>query len=145
VAIGYERRDFQNRSVDGISGYSVEARLEYFPSKLTTLSLIGRRTIEDGDQLGARAYFLNAITARVDHEFLRNLLGNAQFTYEKDDFKGLDRTDKVTAAQLGVNYFATSRWGVASTLTYVSRRSAGVFSGQTYNDLRLLLSVVLQR
>lgn len=145
VAIGYQRQTFEAPIYDDFGGLAAEARLELFPSQLTTVTLGARRFIEESVIAGSEAYFANGVSAAVDHELLRNLLLNARVDYERDIFRSITRRDTVKQASVGARYFATRNWGVAANATYLDRDSTGVFQGPNFNEFRGTLSLVLQR
>ena len=144
VGVGYVRRSFSSPAYDPIAGIAAEGRLEWFPTGLTTVTLGARRQVAESDFVGSSGYFSTALTARVDHELLRNLLLNATAAYERDDFRGIDRRDNILSASAGARYLLSRRIGLGVDAFYVDRRSSGTFPGQEFDEARATASVILQ-
>jgi hypothetical protein len=145
VGLGYESRQYDSNFYGQLSGFAGDARLEYFPTQLTTFTLQFRRLIQDSIILNSGGYFSTGVNLRVDHELLRNLLLNAQIDYERDSFQNIDRNDDIYVASFGAKYLVSSSVGLNAGLTYTNRGTAGTVQGLNFNETRFLVSVVLQR
>lgn len=145
VGVGYIRREYDNAAFDTLKGVAALARVEYFPTQLITVTGQFRRAIDDSAVGSVSGFFLNDASLSVDYELLRNLIVSGQASYRIDDFKGLDRKDKLKGASLAAQYLVTRSVGLAATLSYVDRSSAGAFKGPSFDATQLALSVILQR
>ena len=54
----------------------------------------------------------------LDHELLRNVLLNVIVSYETDDWKGIDRTDKISGLGAGVKYLLNRNVYLGLTYTF---------------------------
>jgi hypothetical protein len=158
--VGYVDRTY---TTDGahryptISGAMFEGKLEYFPSELTTVTLVASRLVEDAIySISSGGYFDTSVNLRVDHELLRNLLLNAGVGYAEDDYEGADRHDHVLSFQGGANYFVTRSIGLGVTVNYADRGASGAVFNNVANSAfnlpkpnfdvtTVMFSLVLQR
>ncbi len=119
--------------------------VEYFPTELTTITLRARRDVQDSVVRGAGGYVYTGGSARIDHELLRNLLIKASAEYAHEQYKNFDRSDNVTTLSGGGTYFVNHTVGLSATATWLRRDSSGAAAGRSFDDTRLMFSVVLQR
>jgi hypothetical protein len=144
VGVGYVKRSYDSPLYNAIDGVSADVRLEYFITELTTISLNGRRYIEDSTFANSGGYFNTGAGIRIDHELLRNLLLNAAVDYENEDFKRIDRDDNIYRIQGGARYLMNRSIGLGTTVAYTSRKSSGVDATRDFDEVRALISLLLQ-
>jgi hypothetical protein len=144
IGAGYVSRKYQNPIYPDISGPTVDVRIDYFLSQLTTITLEGQRQIEDAITPGSGGFFVNSVRLRADHEARRNLIFNAYTGYERDQFKGISRRDTAWLVGGGADYFVNRRVGLSTTLDYVNRDSKGKPIGQIFNEFRATASILYQ-
>ncbi len=144
VALGFDSRRFDSPAFRDISGFSAEARVEYFITELTTMSATARRLIGESVLPGSGGFFSSSGSVRIDHELRRNLLLNAAATYERDDFVGITRRDSFWLAEAGANYFFSRTVGLGVNSSYLSRRSSGALAAGRFNEWRLSATITLQ-
>ncbi|MDX3909290.1 MAG: outer membrane beta-barrel protein [Sphingobium sp.] len=145
IGAGYARRNYDSALYKDVSGLSVEAKVEYFPTELTTFGLGLRRVIEDSNIGDTNAYFDNRATARVDHELLRNLILNAIAEYAQQDFISSTRKTTFYRGSAGARYFINRLLGLQLQLSYIKRDTTGDNLGQQFNEFRGQLTLVAQR
>lgn len=158
--VGYVDREYEtiaSHSYPTISGAMFEGKLEYFPSELTTVTLVASRLVQDAIySISSGGYFDNQVNLRVDHELLRNLLLNAAVGYDQQEYQGADRHDHVFTVQGGANYFVNRSVGLGVTVNYADRNANGsVFTNSAnpaaalakpqFNITTVMFSLVLQR
>ena len=145
IAIGYADRKFNSPLYKQVKGLSVAGRLEYFPTKLTTVTLNLRREVEDANLSGSSGYFANAATLRIDHELLRNLILSLGTEYESDDYFGLPGTLRIFRVQGGGKYMLGNSIGLTADVRYSKRDSSvpGILGGIA--ERRAMIGVILQR
>lgn len=147
VGAGYVQRRYDSPIYDDVSGFSVEARLEYFPTELTTFSLGLRRVIEDSSLGATNAYFDNRLSLRVDHELLQNLLLNATAEFSRQDYIGVDLKTDVYRFGGGARYLVSRTWGLDGGLAYTGRSQKGSTQllGTGFDEVRGQLGVYFRR
>lgn len=145
VAAGYVRRTFDAANYKKASGLSVAARLEYFPTELTTVTFAARREVEDANVLESSAYFANSAALRVDHELLRNLILNAAGEYEIDDYFGVPGRVKIFRGYGGARYMVNNVLSLVGELRYAKRSSSVPTIGADISERRATIGINLQR
>jgi hypothetical protein len=140
LAVGYVRREFEQPVFQTMEGVTADLRLQYFITQLTTISLIGRREINDSPFRGTGAYFSNSVRARADHELLRNLLLYVQADFERTSFKQVERRDRITWLSGGARYLANRTVEFGLTGSVGQRRSRGSVSRPDIDESRVLVS-----
>ncbi|GLT01102.1 hypothetical protein GCM10007897_24930 [Sphingobium jiangsuense] len=144
LGAGYIRRNFDSPLYNTVSGLSVEARVEMFPSELTTVTLQARRALEDSNINQTTVFFSNSFSARVDHELLRNLILNARSEVEYLDYVGSRRHNWLYRASTGARYLVDNRFSLGLSAQYTSRTTQAGFSSG-FQDFRGQLSLIVQK
>lgn len=142
--IGYMRRDYDAPIYNDLSGLSVEAQLEWFVTQLTTVTVSGRRRMEDSLVTNSSGYYNNGGAIQVDHELLRNLLLRAGLDYEKDIYRGIDSKAEVFRVLGSARYLMNRNMTVGGELTYGDRSSSGVTNGPVFSETRGVLTFSVQ-
>lgn len=141
IAVGYTRRDFQAVRYRDVGGFSAEARVEWFPTQLTTVTFAGRRVIEDSSLGDVSAFFDNRVALTVDHELLVNLLLSATGEYAHQDYIDSDRTSDIVRVSAAARYLVSPLWSGAVRLSYSDRQRDGTNYEGSLNEFRGVLSV----
>lgn len=145
IGVGYVKRSYDSPLYRDISGIAAEARIEYFPTQLTTVGLNVRRTVQDSAFGTTSGFFATAAAVRVDHELLRNLLLNAQVGYEQDDFAGSDGKSKIFRYSAGGRYLLNRNLGLGMVVGRDNRSASGNVGLRAFDETRAMLSIVIQR
>lgn len=111
VAVGHFERDYDDPTIGTVDGVAASAELEWYITRLTTLSFNARRNTEEVvGATTATPFVASRYGARVDHELLRNLIltAGAEFgSREYDDV--IARDDDFVYADVGMDYFVNRR------------------------------------
>ena len=126
LGAGYTERSYKNAVYTDIKAFSVEAQVDYFPTELTTVSVGFTRDIQDSAVAGSSGYLRTAVDGRVDHEFLRNLLGNVRASYETVKYKGIDGKSDIVSVSAGARYLFNRNLTLAADLTHFDRSNQRV-------------------
>lgn len=141
VGVGYVKRRYLAPGLPDVKGFSLDAKLEYFPTDLTTVTLTGRRQVEDSILGGSSGYFNNGVAMRIDHELLRNLIVNAGVDYEHDDYKGIDGSATILRMSGGGQYQANRLIWFNGNLAYGRRTSDNALNGPRLDEFRMTFGV----
>ncbi|MET1755178.1 outer membrane beta-barrel protein [Novosphingobium sp. RD2P27] len=144
VGVGYLWREYHSPLYRDVQGFSAEARLEYFPSELTTVTLAGRRVIEDSNLGTSNAYFDTRLSARVDHELLRNLILYGQGEASFQNFIGTTDKSNVYRISSGARYLSSRDVALELGAAYGTRNSNSI-SRAEFDEFRVQASLILQR
>ncbi len=145
VGVGYTSRKYESPVFGRISGLAMAAKVEYFPTELTTVTLEGHRRITESIISGAAGYFDTGAALVLDHELRRNILVRARGEYYALDYRGIDRNDKVYGLTGGATYLLSHTVGLNGSLSYLKRSSSGVNAGREFDDVIVSIGLVLQR
>jgi hypothetical protein len=145
IGAGYMSRGYDSPLYQGISGFTAEVKVDYFLDSLTTISLTGRRIIEDSPYVNSSGFVNTSVALRVDHELLRNVLLNLQGAFEHDSFTGLDETVDVVRVSAGARYLMSRSLGLGLSISHDARATNGSLNLPTYAETRLMVSAVVQK
>jgi hypothetical protein len=148
VAIGYFQQDFQSDGFGDVSGVGIDAGLEWFPTELTTVSVLAERDAEQSAFVGVGGVVSTDLVARVDHELRRNVVLNAFAGYGIDDFEDTEQEIDYWQAGLGGRYYLNDNVSVGADYTYSSQDVELTFADQggfdsDYDVHQVLFSVRL--
>jgi hypothetical protein len=142
IAVGQFQRDYDfGGSTDGLA---VSADLEWYITRLTTLSFEASRNSEDN--VGAQTalpYIESRYGARVDHELLRNLILTAGAETGTREYDTIARDDDFTYADVGADYLINRRFVVRGRFEYADVGSDDPAAEFEENRLSLGLSIRL--
>ena len=136
AGVGYIDRSFTAPIYQNISGFSFDAKIEYFPSPLTTVTFNAFRDIQDST-FGGSGFFNTGAALRFDHELLRNLLLNYGISYAENDFIGVQGKARVSQVSGGAAYLANRLLTGRLDLSYARRSSDFVgLNGPSLSEFR---------
>ena len=144
VQVGFLEQNFDDVRVGDTSGLSLSARVEYFPTQLLTVTLNGQRQAQSTGVVGAGGVVHTNFGAQGDYELLRNLILTARLQYYGDDYRGLDRQDKIWTGTLGANYLVNRWLGLNLLYSRYDQNSSGLQRGRDFVDNRVQLGLVAQ-
>lgn len=145
VGVGYMSHTYDAGIYPGFSDFTAEVRVDYFVTELTTVTLTARRIAQDATLLDLGGYLNTSVALRVDHEFRRNILADAQIAYEHDAFKGTPATLNILKSSAGLRYLANRTVGFGLSVEYDQRRAHNTNQISPYSETRVMFSVVFQK
>ena len=150
VLVGYESRFFTTPLIKNISSPVVEGQVIWNPTGLTTVTGTADRRIEDSADEATVGLTETALAFRVDHEFQRDILLQANAAYTLDQYaQGQGRQELITLGT-GATWLLNRNMQLNGTYSYTRRNSygtttvgigSGQFVGGSYSDNRFLLQV----
>ena len=141
VRVGYITQSFDAASLKDISGLSVNGKVEYFVTQLTTVTFTGFRGVNDAGLFNVGGYTTTSVGAQIDHELMRSVVLSAAANYGKDEYEGYDRNDDHTSFQAGLSYFVNRNIRLNVSYNFTKQDSSGVFKAQSYEINRFIASV----
>lgn len=132
--VGQFERDYEG--VASSEGLAVAAELEWYVTRLTTLTFNARRNAEDVVGATLEPYVETEVGARVDHELRRNLILSGGFQTGRREFEGsaIDREDEFFSAQLGADYLMNRRVALRARYQHDEVDSSGA---NAYRDFEV--------
>lgn len=145
VQIGHMEQDYDYAGFGKVKGTTFHGKVEWFPTQLLTVTLTADRTIEDGTSVSSPGYVSTRWSVRGDYELLRNLIIDAAYYHEGDDYKGIDRNDDRWTFGTGATWMLNRNVGVRASYEHLDRDSSGLNAGGDYKINRFGVALILQR
>jgi hypothetical protein len=145
IGIGYIAQDYRLPFYTNLSGVDFDARVQFFPSQLTTITVQGDRSVLDSGIPGSGGYLSTEGTIRVDHELLRQLILSGSVGYQNNRFNNLDRVDDRIATSASATYKMNRTASIELHYDRLDQSSHGADRYRAYVDNRLLAGVTLRR
>ena len=123
IYVGYQKQSYDDPTLSDISGLSYGADVAWFVTPLTTVTFNADSVVSE-TTTAASGYLAQSVSARIDHELLRNLLLNAKVGYENDDYTGISRTDDIVNAGIGADYMLNRNFSINVGYDYTNRNSS---------------------
>ncbi|MDO6416169.1 outer membrane beta-barrel protein [Sphingomonas sp. BIUV-7] len=142
IGAGYLHRRFDNSP--SATAFAYDGALTWNVTTLVTISARGRRTINESPTLSAAGILTDEVEGKVDYEPMRRLLLNAGLTRTRERYRGIDRRDRRTVANMGfrllVNRF------VELGLHYDRRKQSGAgLAGRSYRGSEARFTITVQK
>lgn len=129
VGVGYVRRSPTASIYQTVGGLSAEARVDLFVTALTTVTISGRRVLED-TQLNQLVFFDNRVGATINHALLRNLILRAEAGYSHQTFpSSTQRSVDFIQLGTGARYLSSRRLVLEASARYNNRAGSGTVGG----------------
>jgi hypothetical protein len=148
--VGFETRHFQSTAYETISAPIIEASAVWTPTGLTTVTGSIARYIADSSTEETVGYTETAVKLAVDHEYLPNVLLNANTVLYSDTYSQNEGQQSSYSFGLGGTWLLNHNMRLGATYQYTARISpnsavnnTATFSngilGSSYSDNRFLL------
>lgn len=146
IGVGYMKQNYKDAAAKDADGFGARAKVEWFPTQITTVTLSGSRAIEDSASQKIASYVANRADLSVDHELLRNVILSANVGTGKDEYQGSTRKDKVVNAGLRGTYLINRRVGLTGAYFYEKRDTEGLIAdrGAEYEVNKVSASLTVQ-
>jgi hypothetical protein len=143
IALGHFEREYDlPLTTDGVAA---SARLEWYITRLTTITLAARRNAED--VIGATTaipYIQTEYGGRVDHELLRNVILTGGVEFGRREYEVIDRDDEYMSADVGADYLVNHRVVLRGRYVHDEVESDGVNAYRDYEENRVTFGVGLR-
>nr|WP_321362388.1 outer membrane beta-barrel protein [uncultured Hyphomonas sp.] len=125
IAIGYLNEDKKDNYFADVDGLSLDARILWFPSRLTTLTFTGSRRVADTGVFTSPSALATNYRAEIDHELRRNLILSAHVGFTDYDYQEIDRTDNMSNIGVAAKYKVNKRLHIDAFARHLSWDSSG--------------------
>lgn len=133
VSGGWTSRSFDHPAFDDVSTFAVDVDLKWAAGPDTIWRVSADRMIEETTLANSSSYVSTTIQGSVNHTFGNRLGVRLSLLKEWNDHEGIDRSDDVWEAAVGVTAQLTSSVQAALTYTLASEDSDGVFASPGYD------------
>ena len=93
IAVGYLNEEKDDAFYADVSGLSLDANVQWFPTRLTTVTFGAGRRVVDLGAFDAPSAIETRFNARVDHELRRNIILSGYAGVANYEFEEVDRQD----------------------------------------------------
>lgn len=142
ITVGQFNRDYDS-GID-VDGVAVAGNLEWYITRLTTITLNGSRGAEDTGATTPLPYVESQYGVRVDHELLRNVILTAGVQMGRRDYELIDREDEYRAFEVGVEYLVNRRLALRAGYNYDETDSNGLNRYRDFEQNVLSLGISLR-
>ncbi|MGL6042471.1 MAG: outer membrane beta-barrel protein, partial [Sandaracinobacteroides sp.] len=122
IEAGWRSRNYSSVQFSDFGGAVVQARLDWYPTPLTSLALRAGQDFENSGIIDVPSILARRIELDAFHEFRRNLLLNARIGYRHDRFREIDASATTVEASLRAELRFSSIWAAAGRISWRDRR-----------------------
>lgn len=133
IGVGYMSRSYDDSRFGVVGGPTANASITWNATPITTVKLIGQRTIEETITFASSGFIANQVTASVDHELLRNLILNAAASYTYNDYQKNPRKDTIYGGTVGGTYLLNRYVALNAKYSYRDQTSTASLVAFTQN------------
>ncbi|HPE47198.1 MAG TPA: outer membrane beta-barrel protein [Hyphomonas sp.] len=139
IAVGYMSENKKDNFFKDVDGLSIDGQMQWFPSRLTTVSFNANRRVVDVGSFESPSAIATNFRAQVDHELYRNIVLSGYGGTTKYDYQEIDRSDDVLDFGVSGIYKLNKRVHVEGFLRHLNRDVSGsaVLFDQNY-DVNLI-------
>ena len=110
ASVGQFEREYGNPAFGTLDGLAVNARVEWYITPLTTITVDASRTADNDIGLASGVPYVNTeYGARVDHELRRNIILTAGVRSGDREYEGVNRDDEYMRYDIGADYIINRR------------------------------------
>jgi len=143
IGVGYNEQDYDNPAFGKLEGFGVDGVLEWYLTRLTTVTFAGSRYIEDSPIVNTGGLTATSLSVSIDHELRRNVILSASIERQSDDYLGIDREDERWSTSASATYLMNRHVGIRGEIRRTDQESTGLAAGRDFEintiGLRLIL------
>lgn len=139
VNVGYLSENKDDPFFQDVDGVSVDGRVQWFPTRLTTVSFNAGRRVVDIGVFESPSALQTTYGARVDHELRRNIILSASADFSNYDYQEINRSDDIADYSLTAAYKMNRRVHLETFVRHLNRDTSGssVFGNPSF-DVNLI-------
>jgi hypothetical protein len=144
LGVGYSQRRYREAPQDDLGVVSVQARADFFPFQMTTVSFIGQRLAQDSG-LGGTSYIDTRLRAEIDQSLRENLVFIFSASVANQKYLVISQKNNIRLFQGNFRYQANRWLSFNSELSYKFSQSNGINSELTYKGLLFSFGITVRR
>lgn len=135
VNVGYLSENKDDPFFKDVDGVSVDGRVQWFPTRLTTVSFNAGRRVVDIGVFESPSALQTTYGARVDHELRRNIILSASADFSNYDYQEINRSDDIADYSLTAAYKMNRRVHLETFVRHLNRDTSGssVFGNPSFD------------
>lgn len=144
VSAGLVHYDFSNPAAGDVNDFNYRVKLTWYPTELLTVGLDGAQKLHDTPLPTTPGYLVQSLSLTADYELRRNLIVTGRLAASREDYQGIDRTDRRYAGSLAAKYLLTRGVGISVRYNHEQRDSSSV-AAAGFQDNVVGVGVTLER
>src|SRR5262249_16189164 len=136
IGVGHVSVEYDNAAFPDADGFSANARLEWFPDPLVTVTATAARDIEESGISASPGIFSDSASIAVDYEIRRSVILGIEVSCDRNDYEVLDRVDEAMFGRIRADYVLNRVASLNFGVTYEDVQSDGIAAGRDYNATR---------
>ncbi|WP_172372215.1 outer membrane beta-barrel protein [Mesorhizobium sp. NZP2234] len=140
---GWLREAIDDKSLEAISGATVNADLKWSPQRGTTIGLTGKTTVETTTTAGESGDILYSGRLTGERLIRANLTANAALGLDWRDYVGIDGHDRILSAEAGLTWWLNRYAGLTSRVR--TEKLTSNLPGRDYTANSVYLGLKVQR
>jgi len=140
---GWLREAIDDKSLEAISGATVNADLKWSPQRGTTIGLTGKTTVETTTTAGESGDILYSGRLTGERLIRANLTANAALGLDWRDYTGIDGHDRILSAEAGLTWWLNRYAGLTSRVR--TEKLTSNLPGRDYTANSIYLGLKVQR
>ncbi|MBN9219971.1 MAG: outer membrane beta-barrel protein [Mesorhizobium sp.] len=140
---GWLREAIDDKTLEPISGATVNADLKWSPERGTTIGLTGKTTVETTTTAGESGDILYSGRLTAERQIRANLTANAALGLDWRDYVGIDGHDRILSAETGLTWWLNRYAGLTTRLR--TEKLTSNLPGRDYTANSIYLGVKVQR
>jgi hypothetical protein len=145
IAVGYLKEDKDDDFFTDVDGLSVDGRVQWFPSRLTTVSFNGGRRVVDIGAFESPSALETSFGTRIDHELRRNIIVSGYAGVSNYSYEGTNREDENLEFGAVATYKMNKRvhWEVFARNRERDVSGTGIFGDPSYGSTQFGIGLKL--
>lgn len=144
IGVGYLNQDFDSPAYQDIKGFGARAKVDWFVTPLTTVTVSADRSVMDSALIGSGGFLETNAKVSVDHEMLPNLILTANLGFSHDDYNGIERVDNRRQFGASATWLLNRRVGLNFAFDNLHQSSKGFAAGPDFTVNRGTVALILQ-
>ncbi len=120
---GYMYQDYNSPIFSDVGDFAVRGALLWNPTMLMTVNLNAQRLISETTFGGASGHVDTIVSAQVDYEIKRNLIGSPYISYTIEDYQGIAREDKTLKTGVSLKYLINRNFSAKAYYRFTTKDS----------------------
>ncbi len=137
ASIGHGRQTFEDLRLPEISGVIIDANLGWRISGLTSLLLTAKTDVGELSLAGSGGALSRTAQAELRHAFQRRLIGTAALRVTRQDYEGVDLSEREVAGIIGAEYFLNREVTLFGRYQHVEFDSTEVSRNYNADEIRV--------
>lgn len=144
IGVGYLEQTYRTGAVRTVGGVTYHGRVMWNVTPLVTATLSGGRTLQQSPFFNQAGIVEDNVALHVDYELLRNLILSFTEAGTFDDYRGINRRDRLYTSDVSARYLLNRGMEAGLRFNHRHQSSSGT-SARPYTGTSVTVSLILKR